>query len=210
MGTVKMGRDFGLFAYDAIINDNSLLGAGSAFTAANPGHTTLGGLGFGYVYTDRLTQINWTSPKWGGFQATGGVFNPLDGLAAGGNQAIGESSLGYHVKGSFDWQGAAPGYVSATYLSQDIEVKTGGGTAIGDSKIEGWDVFGKIGFGGFGLAGCYFEGEGMSTLALRGLIFPGFSAAAVAEESNGYFVQGTYTSNNTKWVFTGPSVSKKS
>ncbi len=67
LGTFKFGRDFGLFAYDAIINDMSLLGAGAAFTSADPGHTTLGGLGYGYVYTDRLAQMNWTSPNFNGF-----------------------------------------------------------------------------------------------------------------------------------------------
>lgn len=199
MGTVKMGRDFGLFAYDAIINDMSLLGAGSAFTSANPGHTTLGGLGWGYVYTDRLAQINWITPKFGGFQGVVGIFNPLDGEAEGGNKAVGESDLGYHLKASFDWQGAAPGYVSATYLNQDVEVQTGAGADIGGSQIEGWEVFGKIGYGGFGLAGYYYEGDGMSTLALGGLIFPGFSATAEAEESEGYYLQGTYTWNNTKF-----------
>ena len=29
LGTFKFGRDFGLFAFDAIINDMSLIGAGS-------------------------------------------------------------------------------------------------------------------------------------------------------------------------------------
>ena len=197
MGTVKMGRDFGLFGFDAIINDMSLLGAGAAFTTANPGHTTLGGLGYGYVYTDRLAQINWTSPKWGGFQGTVGVFNPLNGLASGGATANGESSLGFHGKASFDWGGSVPGYVSATFISQEIDIVSGGTTR--GSDIQGYDIFAKASFGNFGFAGSYFDGEGMTTLALGGLIFPGFSAAGVAEESNGWYLQGTYTWNNTKF-----------
>ncbi len=200
MGTVKMGRDFGLFAFDAIINDMSLLGAGSAFTTANPGHTTLGGLGYGYVYTDRLAQINWTSPKWGGFQGTVGVFNPFDGqTSSAATKAIGESSLGFHGKASYEWDGAYPGYVSTTFLKQDIDIQTAAGADVGSSDIQGWDIFGKVSIGDFGFAGYYYDGEGMTSLALGGLVFPGFSDTADAEESSGYYVQGTYNWNNTKF-----------
>lgn len=62
LGAFKMGRDFGLFAFDAIINDMSLVGVGAGFVASDPGHTTLGGLGYGYVYTDRLAQIDYSTP----------------------------------------------------------------------------------------------------------------------------------------------------
>ena len=205
LGTVKMGRDFGLFGYDAIINDMSLLGAGVAFTAADPGHTTLGGLGFGYVYTDRLAQIDWISPKWSGFQGTLGIFNPLDGLVDNGDQAKGESSPGWHLKASYDWDGTVPGYLSATYIRQNIDVPTGG-----TSAIKGWDMFGKLSYKGFGLAGYYYSGEGMSSLALGGLVFPGFAADGRAEKTDGYYFQGTYTWNNTKFgVHYGESKQKE-
>lgn len=201
MGTVKMGRDFGLFGYDAIINDMSLLGAGAAFTTADPGHTTLGGLGFGYVYTDRMAQINYTTPKWGGFEGTIGVFNPMDGAtSSAATKAVGESELGFHAKAGYEWQGGLPGYVSATYISQDVEIENSATNAnIKGNKIEGYDVFGKISLGDFGLAGYYYDGEGMTTLALGGLVFPGFSDTGSAEKSDGYYVQGTYTWNNTKF-----------
>jgi len=52
-GTVKMGRDIGLFAQDAILDDMTLLGVGTA-GASNvaPGNTSLGRIGLGYIYTD--------------------------------------------------------------------------------------------------------------------------------------------------------------
>jgi hypothetical protein len=208
LGTIKAGRAYGLFAYDAIVNDMSLLGAGAAFTTANPGHTTLGGLGFGYVYTDRLAQIDWISPKWNGFQGTLGIFNPLDGQAEGAAKAVGESEIGYQGKLSYDWEGTVPGYLSVSGISQKIVVEDAefdedgniiGFTKTGNSSIQGWDVFGKVSYSGFGLDGYYYSGKGMSTLALGGLIFDGFSASATAEESRGGYVQGTYTWNNTKF-----------
>jgi hypothetical protein len=190
-GTVKMGRDFGLFGFDAIINDMSLLGVGGAFLAANPEHTQYGGLAYGYVYTDRLAQINYTTPNWGGFQGTLGVFEGLD--AHGARKG---STPGYHLKASFSWTGPAPGMVSATYLKQDVITDT---APFRDEEIKGWDVFAKVNVGPVGLAGYYFDAEGMTSLAIGGLVFPGFSdgteltatTAGTPEEVDGYMAQVT-------------------
>ncbi|MCU7948080.1 MAG: hypothetical protein KZQ72_15820 [Candidatus Thiodiazotropha sp. (ex Cardiolucina cf. quadrata)] len=160
MGKVTMGRNFGLFGLDAILNDISLVGSGPTFTADNPGHTTLGGQGYGYVYVDRLAQINWTTPSMGGLSVTIGVFNPMNGNA-NGSTAQGQDGPGIHAKASYKWDGDLDGNVSATVLSQDVDL-VGGDT----SKMKGWDLFGKIGFGDLGLIGYYFDGEGMSTLAI--------------------------------------------
>lgn len=86
------------------------------------------------------------------------------------------------------------GMVSATFINQDMDL--GGDN---DSTMRGWDIFGKLGLGDFGLAAYIYDGEGMSTLALGGLVFPGFDATTGdAEESSGYYLQGTYKMGNTK------------
>jgi hypothetical protein len=188
-GTVKMGRDFGLFGFDAIINDMSLLGVGAAFGAADPGHTTLGGLAYGYVYTDRLSQIDYTTPNWGGFQGTIGVFQGFDGLGARS-----ADTPGYQAKVSFSWTGPAPGMVSASYLNQDVIT-----TAATDEEIKGWDLFAKVNVGPVGLLGYYYDAEGMTSLAIGGLVYPGFGPDAVTavagtpEEVDGYMAQVTWT-----------------
>jgi hypothetical protein len=189
IGTFKLGRDFGLFGFDAIINDMSLLGVGGGFLAGAPEHTTYGGLAYGYVYTDRLAQIDYTTPNWGGFQATIGVFEGLDA-----NGARKSDTPGYHAKASFSWNGPAPGMVSATYLNQDVIT-----TAATDEEIKGWDLFAKVNVGPIGLLGYYFDGEGMTSLAIGGLVFPGFGTDAVTgatgtpEEVDGYMGQITWT-----------------
>jgi hypothetical protein len=183
LGTFKMGRDFGLFAFDAIINDMSLLGVGAGFVASDPGHTTLGGLGFGYVYTDRLAQINYATPNWAGFQATLGIFQGFDG-----NGANSADTPGLHGKVSYSWDAVVKGMVSATYLSQ--AVITDAGTS---EDIQGMDVLAKVSIADFSLLGYYFTAEGMSSLAIGGLVFPGFDAATGApEEVSGYMAQATY------------------
>lgn len=183
-GTVKMGRDFGIFAWDVVANDMSLIGVGAPFVASDPGHTTLGGLGYGYVYADRLAQINYTTPNWDGFQGTLGIFQGFD--AHGANSA---DQPGIHAKVSYSWDGALKGKVSATHLTQDVVT-----TAGTDEKIRGYDVFAQVSIADFSLFGYYFDAEGMSSLAIGGLLLPGFdSATGAPEEVNGYMVQGTYT-----------------
>ena len=56
---------------------------------------------------------------------------------------------------------------------------------------------------GFGspLVASYFDGEGMSTLAIGGLVFPGFNGVTgAAEESSGYMLQGQYTMGSTRFA----------
>jgi predicted porin len=77
-GTVKLGRDIGLFGKDAILDDMTLLGVGTSGGNAAPGNTSLGRIGIGYIYTDWLPQISYTTPNFMGFTGTAGLFTPLD------------------------------------------------------------------------------------------------------------------------------------
>lgn len=184
IGSFKMGRDFGLFAFDAIINDMSLLGVGAPFVSSDPGHTSLGGLGYGYVYTDRLAQMNYSTPNWSGFQGTLGIFQGFDG-----NAASSADTPGYHAKVSYSWDGVVKGTVSATYLSQAVITD-----AATDENIQGFDVFAKVSVADFSLIGYYFDAEGMTSLAIGGLVFPGFDPiTGDPEQVNGYMAQATYT-----------------
>ena len=74
-GTLKIGRDLGVFGSDAILSDMTLLGVGSG--ASNPdGHTTLGRIGFGYLYADWKAQLQYLSPNFNGLTFTGALVQP--------------------------------------------------------------------------------------------------------------------------------------
>lgn len=196
MGTVKAGRDFGLFGFDPIINDMSLIGNGATFASAGPGHTTLGGLGYGYVYTDRLAQINWTAPKKNGVEATVGIFNPVDGVESNGKSTGDGGQPGVHGKISYDWDGGkgVKAKVSATAINQKVRLANGD-----KPSISGTDVFAKVDVNKASFAGAYYQGEGMDTLGLGGIIFPGFSSTTgESEEVEGYMAQASYTLGKTK------------
>ena len=77
-GTVKMGRDIGLFGKDAILDDMTLLGVGTASGNPAPSNTSLGRIGIGYIYTDWQPQITYTSANFFGFTGSFGIFQPLD------------------------------------------------------------------------------------------------------------------------------------
>ena len=84
-GTVKIGRDIGIFASDAILNDLTLFGVGTPAGNLAPTNTTLGRIGIGYIYTDFIPQITYKSPTWGGFTFWVSAMTPMDVLPAGGD-----------------------------------------------------------------------------------------------------------------------------
>ena len=67
IGTFKIGRDIGLFGQEAILNDMTILAVGSPNGNVNPGSVSLGRIGVGYIYTDFIPQISYTTPSMGGF-----------------------------------------------------------------------------------------------------------------------------------------------
>jgi predicted porin len=75
-GSIKIGKDIGIFASGAILNDMTLLGVGSGATGRSGAATTLGGIGTGYVYAAWKGQATYTTPNMGGFQAKVGLMNP--------------------------------------------------------------------------------------------------------------------------------------
>jgi len=79
-GSVKLGKDLGIFAGDAILNDMTLLGVGAG-AANSGGSTTLGGIGTGYIYAAWKGQVAYTTPNFNGFQATVGITNPNQGVS---------------------------------------------------------------------------------------------------------------------------------
>ncbi len=108
MGTIKMGRDLGIFGSDAILSDLTLLGVGAPAASPAPGTTTLGRIGFGYIYADWLSQITYITPSWDGLQLSAGVFQPMVMTSApfgGGAGATlnGHSMPMFQAKGTYDF-----------------------------------------------------------------------------------------------------------
>ena len=194
-GSIKLGKDLGIYASDAILNDMTLLGVGSGAGGLAGNTTTLGRIGTGYMYADWKSQIAYSSPNWNGFSFTGGVtqaWNSVSALggvtAAGvginsfGSAARGGSAPAFEGKASYEWTGDFAGKVWVSGITQKV---------VGaQDRAESGDIGVNVNAAGFGLTGYYYGGSGIGqTLQL----FDGFDATGSARDSNGGYVQGTYT-----------------
>src|SRR6267154_2122835 len=195
-GTVTVGRDIGMFGSDAILADMTLLGVGSGAGAVGGGNTTLGRIGVGYIYTDWIPQISYTSPKYGAFQYSAGVFQGMNIVPAG---AATSASLtaheqpGLQAKGSYEWTGTVGGKAWVSALSQKVKARATD-TAPAGSSVSGqaFDLGAKLNVADFEGVLYGYSGDGVGTTAI------GFNAAAVVggnlekRKSKGGYVQGTY------------------
>jgi hypothetical protein len=102
-GTIKAGRDLGIFGSDAILSDMTLLGVGTGGPAGSS--STLGRIGSGYIYADWKGQMSYTSPNWNGFQFVAGVmenFVPSSSAIPSG-VTVNKSNMAYEGKVTYDF-----------------------------------------------------------------------------------------------------------
>ena len=63
LGTIKLGRDYGIFGANAILNDMTLMGVCAPVQATQRGRVALGHIGAGYAYLNHYGQIAYTTPE---------------------------------------------------------------------------------------------------------------------------------------------------
>ena len=202
-GTIMAGRNIGLFAADVILNDMTLLGVGTGNFGgyAAPANTSLGSIGLGYIYTDWLSQIDYTTPDMGGTKVTFGIFDPLNSLT---QAQINHSTPGFQAKIAYT---AGPLYLSASGLYQQQRIQCAGLTAVGCSAASpagtydqfgatAFDIGGKYDFHGFEVSGWYYRAKGVGT---TGLFAFNYDAAGNARDSDGFLAQITYSMGQDKF-----------
>ena len=190
-GSIKLGKDLGIYASDAILNDMTLLGVGAGAGGLAGNTTTLGRIGTGFMYADWKSQVAYTSPNWNGFSFTAGVTQGWDAIAvlvpnsATSTDRSGSQSA-YEAKASYAWTGDVAGKVWASAITQKVEFAG----ALGSDRATAWDVGANVNVAGFGITGYYGDGDGIGqTVQLNG----GFDATGKSRDSDQWYVQGTYT-----------------
>ena len=143
-GTIKAGRDLGIFGSDAILSDMTLLGVGVG--GPSGGSSTLGRIGSGYIYADWKGQISYASPNWNGFSVAAGVMEGFNN---------GQQDMGYEAKATYDF--AANDVTGRVWLG-GLTQKTEGATSYTSRGVE---IGAKAAFQGFGLVGYYYDGRGL-------------------------------------------------
>lgn len=179
-GELKIGRDIGLFGSEGILNDITLLSAGSPGNNVAPGNTTLGRIGVGYIYTDFQPQITYSTPNLSGLQASVGVFQPLNSLTA---PTQSNKSPGFQGKITYD--GKLADLAVRAWLS-GITQKHDSLNAMSYTG-SGFDTGAKLTYGPVALTGYYYRGKGLGTTVLN--LFD-TDALGNPRKSNGYYVQG--------------------
>ena len=204
-GSVKMGKDLGIFASDAILNDITLLGVGGAYAGA-AGNTSLGRIGFGYIYADWKPQIAYTTPNFSGFQATVGIsqaFTAYGSSTAAGGTPVTASNMNaspaYEGKASYSFAANdVTGKIWVSGISQRVgSLRTGAGAVFGndDSVAYAGDIGANVKVAGFDLTGYYYGGTGIGTTGqfLNAFGLAGGTNKLEGRDSNGGYVQAKYT-----------------
>ena len=217
-GSFKLGKDLGIFASDAILNDMTLLGVGSASGNRVGSTTTLGRIGTGYIYADWKNQVSYTSPNFNGLSFTAGVTQAWNQVSVNGGDTsdqMGGSEPAFEAKVSYAFAadavtgkvwasgisqknqniGAAAAVLSTVIWSPTGSANTSKSSASSaavagqNSTANAFDIGANINAAGFGLTGYYFNGEGIGHQIQ---MFGGYDANGQKRDSDGYYVQGTY------------------
>jgi predicted porin len=197
-GTVKLGRDIGLFAKDAILDDMTLLGVGTAGGNAAPGNTSLGRIGIGYIYTDWEPQILYTTPTFNGFSASGGIFQPLDS-----GDYTKHTAPQFQIGANYTWgdpkSADLAGKVWVDVVSQEAQLPGSATHAAGEkSSFTGTAVDGgvKLSYAGFEGVLYGYSGSGVGT---TGLYILASDDLGNRRDSDGGYLQATYKIHKVKF-----------
>jgi predicted porin len=198
-GSIKIGKDLGVFASDAILSDMTLLGVGSGVGGNGPGtNTTNGGIGTGYIYAAWKGQIAYTTPNFNGFQATFALTNPNQPFGVStvsSNNAAGtytqtvvaQDRFGMEGKASYSFAGdAVSGKVWVSGASYDV---TTSATSNNGYTANVADIGLNVNAGAVGLTGYYYKGEGVGTTLLGNA---GVDGSNNKRDSDGGYLQATY------------------
>lgn len=160
MGTVKLGRDYGMFGANAILSDMTLLGAGAPVNATQANRVTLGHIGAGYTYLGHYGQIAYTTPSLGGgVKVTAALYSPVDDWTGVTNYYIAKNQpqVQLNVAGDVGDGKWWAGYKHQAFVMNNNSADT--------FNMNGYEVGGKYQFGAFGLLANFQTGKGIGVLA---------------------------------------------
>ncbi len=180
-GSIKLGKDLGIYASDAILNDMTLLGVGNGAGVAAGNTTTFGRIGAGYMYADWKSQVSYSSPNFNGFSFTAGVtqaFSPNTGTTTAPIYTHTSSQPAFEGKASYAWTGDVAGKVWVSGITQKLDPI--------NETAKAWDLGATVSAAGFGATAYYGQGTGVG----RGVQMSDVTGQL---DSTDWYVQGTYT-----------------
>ena len=185
-GTITAGKELGVFQRQNILNDQTLFGVGGGGIA--PGGTTLGRIGFGYIYPNFVPQFTYTTVAGKPLSFSIGLMEPSSA-------------------GNFNELTLPRVEAEATYKSGNVTV-FGSGTLQNakdpgaDENLTSWGLAGGLTYktGNFSLHGSGYYGDGLGTTLMFG---PLASDGVDPTTSYGYYGQLTFTPTDSKVTIAG-------
>jgi hypothetical protein len=207
-GQILAGREIGLFNRQNILTDQTLFGIGATGGIASGG-TTLGRIGFGYIYPNFVAQMTYSTPAGRPGQLSIGVFQP-SALNSDIGTAYGETQVPrVEAEGTFKtgdillWlNGTAQNAKNDVIDESKTAVGAGGGFRFGRSQfsLTGSGYWGK----GIGTT-LQFNGVGACdpTVGCGPVNGIGVGADGELRTSFGFIGQVTFTPANSKLTVAG-------
>jgi hypothetical protein len=206
-GQILAGREIGLFNRQNILTDQTLFGVG-ATGGINGGGTTLGRIGFGYIYPQFVAQMTYSTPAGRPTQISIGLFQPSS--LSGDAGALYDETKIPRLEAEGVWKGGSNMvWVNGTVQNAKSTIVDESKTAVG----VGGGV--KFGTAQFALTGSGYWGKGIgTTLAFNGINSGGSVAGGVLDglgvgddgelrDSYGFIGQITFTPANSKVTVAG-------
>jgi hypothetical protein len=207
-GQILAGREIGLFNRQNILTDQTLFGIG-ATGGINGGGTTLGRIGFGYIYPNFVAQMTYSTPAGRPGQLSIGLFQPSS-LNGDAGTAYGQTEVPrIEAEGTYK-TGDILLWVNGTAQNAKNDVIDESKTAVGAG---GGFRFGRS---TFSLTGSGYWGKGIgTTLQFNGInacdavlgcnVISGLGVGSDGElrTSFGFIGQVTFTPANSKLTVAG-------
>ena len=180
-GSIKLGKDLGIYASDAILSDMTLLGVGAGGANA-AGNTTLGRIGYGYQYADWKSQIAYTTPNFNGFSATAGITQPWAPNTGTAPAVVvqNQTEPAFEAKASYAWTGDVSGKVWVSGITQNVDL-----TNTTSQRARAGDIGANVTVAGLTATAYYGQGKGTGMLGQM-------NDATAAYDNQDWYVQATY------------------
>jgi len=203
-GQILAGRELGLFNRQNILTDQTLFGIG-ATGGINGGGTTLGRIGFGYIYPNFVAQMTYSTPAGRPTQLSIGLFQPSS--LAGDGPAVYDETQIPRLEAEGVWKGGNNTvWVNGTVQNAKSTLTDESKTAVGAGG--GF----KLGSAQFSLTGSGYWGKGIGTTLQFNGVNSGTGSAVDGlgvgddgelRDSYGFIGQITFTPANSKVTVAG-------
>jgi hypothetical protein len=194
-GQILAGRELGLFGRQNILNDQTLFGVGATGGAAGQG-TTLGRIGFGYIYPQFKAQMTYSSAPGRPFNFSIGLFQPAQNPPFVTVQIPRVEAEGVYTSGNNKF------WIGATAQTNKTDETTG----VSETGFA-WGGTGGVRFGSpmFSITGTAYYGKGLGNILmfLGGATGTGAGGSDDLRKSLGGYGQVTVTPANSKVTIAG-------